>query len=102
MRRYIIAPEASHDLDEIGDYFLARNVEAGDRWFQAFNQRCQQIVSFPEMGRGYPHIRSDLRGLFLRGCLRSPLNDVSFTEESAFQTLCFNERMRGSAFSAAF
>ncbi|MCY7272859.1 MAG: type II toxin-antitoxin system RelE/ParE family toxin [Phormidesmis sp. CAN_BIN44] len=24
------------------------------------------IVSFPEMGRGYPHIRSDLRGLSLK------------------------------------
>ncbi len=66
MRRYIIAPEASHDLDEIGDYFLARNVEAGDRWFQAFNQRCHQLVSFPEMGRSYSHIRLYLRGLSLK------------------------------------
>ncbi len=40
MSRYIIAPEAVQDLDEIGNYFLSRNVEVGERWFQAFNQKC--------------------------------------------------------------
>jgi toxin ParE1/3/4 len=67
---YIIALEASQDLDEIGDDFLARNVEAGERWFQAFSQKCQLLARFPEMGRGYPYIRSYLRGL--------PLEDLLF------------------------
>jgi len=28
MSRYIVSPEASRDLDEISDYFAARNIEA--------------------------------------------------------------------------
>jgi plasmid stabilization system protein ParE len=56
MRRYVIALEASQDLDEIGNDFLARNV-AGERWFQAFSQICQLLTRFPEMGRGYLQIR---------------------------------------------
>jgi toxin ParE1/3/4 len=40
MSRYIIAPEAVQDLDEISNYFLLRNVEVGERWFQAFSQKC--------------------------------------------------------------
>ncbi|MBD2002201.1 MULTISPECIES: type II toxin-antitoxin system RelE/ParE family toxin [Cyanophyceae] len=67
MSRHIIAPEANQDLDEISNYFLACNLEAGERWFQAFNERCKQLVRFPEMGRGYPQIRSYLRGLPLEG-----------------------------------
>ena len=67
MSRYIIAPEAVQDLDEISNYFLLRNVEVGERWFQAFSQKCQQLVQFPMMGRSYFNIRSDLRGVPLEG-----------------------------------
>lgn len=67
MSRYTIAPEAISDLDEISNYFLIHDVEAGERWFEAFNQKCQQLVQFPFMGRRYAHIRSDLRGLPLEG-----------------------------------
>ncbi|KJH72284.1 type II toxin-antitoxin system RelE/ParE family toxin [Aliterella atlantica] len=67
MSRYTIAPEASSDLDEISNYFFLSNVEAGERWFEAFNQKCQQLAQFPFMGRRYAHIRSDLRGLPLEG-----------------------------------
>lgn len=67
MSHYTIAPEAVQDLDEISNYFLPRNVEAGKRWFQAFNQKCQQLVKFPLMGRSYANIRLDLRGVPLEG-----------------------------------
>ena len=43
MSRYIIAPEAVQDLDEISNYFLLRNMEVGERWFQGFSQKCQQL-----------------------------------------------------------
>lgn len=66
MSRYTIAPEAISDLDELSNYFL-RDVEAGELWFEAFNQKCLQLVQFPFMGRSYAHIRSDLRGLPLEG-----------------------------------
>ena len=67
MSRFIIAIEASVDLDEIGDYFLDRSVEAGERWFQEFNQKCKYLAQYPSIGRSYSDIRSYLRGLPLNG-----------------------------------
>ena len=52
MSRFIIAIEASADLDEIGDYFLDRSVDAGELWFQAFNQNVNilpNIRAFDEV-----------------------------------------------------
>lgn len=67
MSQYVISDEAIQDLNDISDYFLQTNVEAGEQFLIAFNSRCQQLVSFPNMGRSYAHIRPDLRGLALRG-----------------------------------
>ncbi len=67
MSRYTIAPEAILDLDEISNYFFVRDIEAGERWFQTFDQKCRQLVQFPLSGRSYAIIRSDLRGLPLEG-----------------------------------
>ena len=51
MSRYIISLPASRDLRAIADYFAVENVDAGERFLRAFNQKCQQLVSFPNMGR---------------------------------------------------
>ena len=67
MSRFIIAPSASRDLDEIADYFLTRNVEAGEKLFQDFNKKCQNLAKFPQIGRNYNHISAGLRGLPLGG-----------------------------------
>jgi toxin ParE1/3/4 len=67
MSRYIIADEAIQDLQDISDYFLKNNLEAGEQFLQAFNGRCRQLVSFPNLGRSYAHLRPDLLGLSLRG-----------------------------------
>ena len=67
MSRFIISIEASTDLDEIGDYFLARSMEAGERWFQEFNQKCKYLAQYPNIGRSYSDVRSYLRGLPLNG-----------------------------------
>lgn len=56
MSRYIISLEASRDLNEIIDYFVSRNVEAGERFIEEFNQKCQNLVNFPNMGRSYAQI----------------------------------------------
>jgi toxin ParE1/3/4 len=66
-RRYSIAPSASQDLDSISDYYMTRSIEAGERLFQEFNRKCQNIVQFPNMGRSYGHIISGLRGISLNG-----------------------------------
>ena len=66
MSQYIISDEAIEDLERISEYFLQTNVETGEQFIQAFNTKCQQLVSFPKLGRSYSHIRSDVRGIPLR------------------------------------
>jgi toxin ParE1/3/4 len=65
MSIYIISPEASKDLDEIIDYFVSLNLEAGERFVNAFEQKCKNLVNFPNMGRSYAEIEPTLRGVLL-------------------------------------
>ena len=67
MNRYLISPSASRDLNAIADYFLERNLEAGERLFQEFNKKCQNLTQFPNMGRSYGRLKPGLRGLPLDG-----------------------------------
>ena len=67
MSRYGINIFASRDFNEIADYFAENSLDAGDRFFRAFNARCQQLVTFPNSGKGYGTIRLNLRGLSLAG-----------------------------------
>jgi toxin ParE1/3/4 len=78
MSRYIIADEAIQDLDAISDYFLSRNLDAGEQFLQAFTTKCRQLVSFPKIGRSYSHLLPGLRGLALKGFI--VLYRVSETE----------------------
>lgn len=63
MSRYVINILASQDLTEIADYFVEANLEAGERFFQGFNQKCKQLVAFPNSGKRYEDIFPGLRGL---------------------------------------
>lgn len=65
MSRYIIAPSASRDLNEIADYFLVRNMEAGEKLFREFNNKCQNLAKFPNIESNYAHIRPLLRSFLL-------------------------------------
>lgn len=67
MSRYLISPSASRDLNAIADYFLTRNVDAGERLFQEFTKKCQYIAQFPNLGKSYSYLRPSLRGLPLDG-----------------------------------
>ncbi|NJR26040.1 MAG: type II toxin-antitoxin system RelE/ParE family toxin [Richelia sp. CSU_2_1] len=67
MKRYLINILASLDLNEIADYFASNNIEAGERFFQDFSRRCQQLANFPNLGRSYIEISPNLRGLPLDG-----------------------------------
>ncbi|MEH2252080.1 type II toxin-antitoxin system RelE/ParE family toxin [Nostoc sp.] len=62
---YFIAKEASQDLDEILDYFLVCNINAGERFLQQFNKKCQNIAQFPNIGRSYVKFDPSLRGISL-------------------------------------
>lgn len=57
MSNYIISPSATKDLNQIADYFLTRNLEAGEKLFKEFNRKCQNLANFPNMGRSYAYIK---------------------------------------------
>ena len=63
MKRHIISPEASQDLSEIIDYFVIRNLDAGERFVDEFEKKCKYLADFPNMGRSYGNIKPDLRGI---------------------------------------
>jgi toxin ParE1/3/4 len=67
MSRYVINILASQDLNEIADRFTETNLKAGEQFFSDFNRKCKQLVAFPNSGKSYAEIRSDLRGLSLDG-----------------------------------
>jgi toxin ParE1/3/4 len=67
MRQLSIAREASLDLEQIVDYFLERNIEAGERFVENFNRKCRTIAQFPLIGRSYSEIGSTIRGVPLSG-----------------------------------
>ena len=53
MSRYVINVLANQDLNEIADYFDENSLEAGERFFRAFNRKCQQLVAFPDSSKSY-------------------------------------------------
>ncbi|NJM71626.1 MAG: type II toxin-antitoxin system RelE/ParE family toxin [Scytonema sp. RU_4_4] len=65
--RYVIAKEATQDLDDILDYFLSRNIDAGERFAQEFNKKCQYLTQFPNIGRSYASLDPTLRGIPVDG-----------------------------------
>lgn len=67
MNRLLITLEASRDLSEISDYFLAQSVDAGDRFVEAFGTKCQYLAEYPYLGRSYAQLAPNLRGVPLMG-----------------------------------
>jgi toxin ParE1/3/4 len=67
LSRCRISLEASQDLNAISDYFVSRNIDAGERLLQDFNQKCVKLLQFPNMGKSYAAIRPWLRGVPLDG-----------------------------------
>ena len=61
--KFILAPSAIADLESLSDYFLANNVDAGEKLFQKFNKRFQSLTQFPKLGKPYPYLHPDIRGL---------------------------------------
>jgi plasmid stabilization system protein ParE len=51
MSRYVINHLATQDLNQIADYFADDNIEAGEKFFQDFNRKCQQLILFPNSTR---------------------------------------------------
>jgi toxin ParE1/3/4 len=62
---YLISEEANRDLDEITDYFLSVSVDAGDKFVASFDRKCLYLTQFPRIGKLYPSLGNDLRGIRL-------------------------------------
>lgn len=60
---FILAPSAIADLEAISEYFLQHNVEVGERLFKKLNKRFQSLTQFPNLGKPYPNLHPDIRGL---------------------------------------
>ncbi|NES21937.1 MAG: type II toxin-antitoxin system RelE/ParE family toxin [Symploca sp. SIO3E6] len=67
MKTLKITLPASQDLNAISDYFLEQSIDAGERFVEAFNQKCQYLARYPYMGKSYTHLKPGLRGLLLMG-----------------------------------
>jgi toxin ParE1/3/4 len=67
MSRCILSPTATQDLDAISDYFCDRNVSAGEKLFEQFVGKCENLTKFPALGRSYEYIRPNMRGIPLDG-----------------------------------
>jgi toxin ParE1/3/4 len=63
MSQCLITRRASRDLDEISEYFVGRNIEAGEKLLKLFNEKCMKLIQFPNMGKSYAYIRPWLRGI---------------------------------------
>jgi toxin ParE1/3/4 len=67
LTQYIIAPEASQDLEEISAYYAIQNIEAGEKLIGELENKCKYLVKFPNIGRSHGTIRPDLRGISCSG-----------------------------------
>jgi toxin ParE1/3/4 len=67
MNQCFISPLASQDLNSISEYFLTRNIDAGEMLFREFTKKCENLLKFPNMGRSYGYIRPGMRGVPLSG-----------------------------------
>jgi toxin ParE1/3/4 len=67
MRTLRITLPASKDLDTISDYFLKQSIEAGERFVEAFTQKCTHLARYPYLGKSYSHLGEGLRGVLLMG-----------------------------------
>jgi toxin ParE1/3/4 len=62
---FVLAPSTTRDLDRLSQYFLETDVEAGERLFQALNRQFYNLTKFPNLGKPYPHLNPDIRGLIV-------------------------------------
>jgi toxin ParE1/3/4 len=62
---FILALSTTRDLDRLSQYFLDTNIEAGERLFKKLNQKFYNLTQFPNLGKPYPHLDPNIRGLLV-------------------------------------
>jgi toxin ParE1/3/4 len=62
---FILSPSSTRGLDQPSQFFLETNIETGERLFKALNERFYSLTQFPNLGKPYPHLHSNIRGLLV-------------------------------------
>jgi toxin ParE1/3/4 len=62
---FILAPSTTRDLDRLSQYFFETNVEAGEKLFKLLDKKFSALTKFPNLGKPYPHLHSNIRGLLV-------------------------------------
>lgn len=65
MRSLVVTVPASQDLEEISDYFLDVSIDAGERFVEGFNKKCQYLARYPYIDKSYAQLKPGLRGISL-------------------------------------
>ncbi len=67
MNKYSLSQAAIRDINEIYDYFSNFSLEAGEHFVKRFDDKYRNLINFPNMGRSYAQIMSNLKGVLLDG-----------------------------------
>ncbi len=62
---FILAPSTTRDLDRLSQYFLETNIEAGEKLFKLLDKKFSTLTKFPNLGKPYPHLHPNIRGLLV-------------------------------------
>ncbi|OUL31157.1 plasmid stabilization protein [Nostoc sp. T09] len=65
MSSYSFSDAAIQDLEEICEYIARSNLKAASKLFDNICQKCKLVASFPNMGKSYGSLVSNLRGFFV-------------------------------------
>ncbi|HEY9865094.1 MAG TPA: type II toxin-antitoxin system RelE/ParE family toxin [Candidatus Obscuribacterales bacterium] len=65
MGNYFFSELAVKDINEICEFIGKTNVKAASKLFDAIRQKCKLVSDFPNMGKDYSLIGSDLRGFII-------------------------------------
>ncbi len=65
MSNYSFSKRAIKDLDEICTFISQNNVKTASKLFDAIRQKCKLIANFPNMGKNYDWLRTNLRGFIV-------------------------------------
>jgi toxin ParE1/3/4 len=60
-KTYVLTGQAKKDLDEINEFIAEDDPQAANRFLDAFAQKSQMLVQFPEIGRCWDDIVPPLR-----------------------------------------
>jgi toxin ParE1/3/4 len=62
MSSYSFTDIAIKDIENICEYIAPQNSKAASQLFDAIRKKCKLIANFPNMGKSYDKLASNLRG----------------------------------------